>query len=84
MFAALALTWQGAADLGTVSAAMSRDVEFHALGVGFITVLILGVGARLLPGFARRPLRNPALVWLTLALGNGTALLRVGPLLAPT
>lgn len=79
--AALVLAWRGASALGMVRAAPSRDVEIHALGVGFVTILILGVGARLLPGFARRPLRRPRLVWLTLALGNGAALLRVGPLL---
>jgi hypothetical protein len=37
-----------------------------------------GEGAKLLPGFAHRPLRSEALVWATL-LGNAAALLRVGP-----
>ena len=50
---------------------------------GTVTPPILGVGAHLLPGFARRPLRGQRLVWLTLALGNAGALLRVGPLLLP-
>jgi hypothetical protein len=48
---------------------------------GFITLLIFGSGVRLLPGFARRDPRSPALSWLTLALGNSAALLRTGPLL---
>ncbi|HEX5501803.1 MAG TPA: hypothetical protein VFW96_04235, partial [Thermomicrobiales bacterium] len=61
--------------------AVSADAERHALGAGFVTLLILGVAARMLPGFARRPLRSLALVWATLALGNLAALLRVGPLL---
>lgn len=80
--AALVLAWGGVADLGADIVAPPRDAEIHALGVGFVTILILGVGARLLPGFARQPLRSPRLVWLTLALGNAAALLRVGPLLA--
>ncbi|HET8630973.1 MAG TPA: hypothetical protein VFL91_26435 [Thermomicrobiales bacterium] len=61
--------------------AVSPDAERHALGAGFVTLLILGVAARMLPGFARRPLRAVALVWATLALGNLAALLRVVPLL---
>jgi uncharacterized protein involved in response to NO len=59
------------------------DVERHVVGAGFVTLLILGEGVNLLPGFARRPLRGQALVWFTLIVGNLAALLRVGPLLAP-
>ncbi len=80
---AVLLVWAGLTALGLRPAA-PPDVEIHVLGAGFLTPLILGVGAHLLPGFARRPLRSPALVWLTLALANGAAILRVGPpLLTP-
>lgn len=58
------------------------DVERHALGAGFITLLIFGVGAYLLPGFQGRRLASARLVWATLWLGNAAALLRVGPPLA--
>jgi uncharacterized protein involved in response to NO len=66
---------------GTV---LPLDAERHMLGAGFITLLILGVGAYLLPGFSRRPLRSRALVWLTLVLGNLAALLRTVPVLLGT
>ena len=83
LLAAGHLAWGGAAGLGGASG--PPDVEVHLLGAGFVTLLILGVGAQLLPGFARRPLRRPALLWATLALGNAAALLRVAPpFLAPT
>jgi uncharacterized protein involved in response to NO len=58
------------------------DAERHALGAGFVTLLIFGMGARLLPGFVGRGhVANSRLVWATLWLGNAAALLRVAPLL---
>lgn len=81
--AAVILAWTGSAAVGANASAFPGDAEVHALGAGFVTILILGVGARLLPGFSRRPLRSRALVWFTLVLGNVAALLRVGPLLLP-
>jgi uncharacterized protein involved in response to NO len=59
------------------------DAERHALGAGFVTLLILGMGARLLPGFLGRRLASARLVWATLWLGNAAALLRVAPALVP-
>ena len=59
----------------------SGDAERHLLGAGFITPLIFGVGAHMLPGFAKRGVRSRALVWAMLALGNGAAALRVLPAL---
>lgn len=58
-----------------------QDAERHMIGAGFITVLILGVGAEMLPGLARTPLRWPAARWMTLILANAAALVRVFPLL---
>jgi uncharacterized protein involved in response to NO len=80
---AATLAWTGGVAIGGAASALPGDAEVHALGAGFITILILGVGAHLLPGFTRRPLRSRALVWSTLVLGNVAALLRVGPLLLP-
>ncbi|HEX7103681.1 MAG TPA: NnrS family protein, partial [Nitrolancea sp.] len=59
------------------------DAERHALGAGFVTLLIFGVGSEMLPGFAQQALRRPQLRWATLALGNLAALLRIAPLLFP-
>jgi uncharacterized protein involved in response to NO len=58
--------------------------ETHAFGAGFVTILILGVGAALLPGFARRPLRSHRLLWPTLLAANAAALARVAPLWLPS
>ena len=62
---------------------IALDAEWHILGAGFVTLLIFGEGANLLPGFVGRPLRNEALVWATLVLGNLAVLLRVAPVLLP-
>lgn len=59
------------------------DAERHALGAGLITLLILGMAVRLLPGFAGQRLFSARLVWATLWLGNAAALLRVVPLFLP-
>src|SRR6185369_14789979 len=60
------------------------DAERHTLGAGFVTLLIFGMGARLLPGFrGREHVAHPRLVRATFWLGNAAALLRVGPLLVP-
>jgi uncharacterized protein involved in response to NO len=74
---------QGLHDLGVPTGAIAADGEIHALGAGFTTLLILGVGAQLLPGFAHRRLRARGPLWATLALGNGAAALRVVPVLIP-
>jgi uncharacterized protein involved in response to NO len=69
---------------GLVLAGGAReDAERHVLGAGFVTLLILGVGAHMLPGFARRSVRSAGLVWATLLLGNAAAALRALPPLAP-
>lgn len=61
------------------------DAERHALTVGFVTMLIFGMGARLVPGFSgKRRLALPWLVSATFVLGNLAALLRTVPLLFPT
>jgi len=58
------------------------DVLRHVVTTGFLTLLILGVGARLIPGFARaRPRSAPRLLVVCIA-GNLAALLRVLPPLA--
>ncbi len=79
--AAALLLLEGLGMLGLPVPALTPDAERHAIGAGFVTILILGVGAHLLPGFARLPLRSRKLTWGTLVLGNLAALLRVAPVL---
>jgi len=81
LLAAGLLLLRGSDALGAPGWPAPFDAEWHALGAGFVTPLILGVGAHLLPGFARRTLRGTGLVWATLVLANIAALLRVGPLI---
>ncbi len=57
------------------------DVVRHALGSGFVTLLILGMAARMLPGFGGKRLANVGLLWATVWLGNSSALLRIVPML---
>jgi uncharacterized protein involved in response to NO len=79
---AVLLLLRGSAALDGPGWVAPLDAEWHALGAGCVTPLILGVGAHLLPGFARRPLRSTGLVWTTLLLVNAAALLRFVPIVA--
>lgn len=63
---------------------ISADTARHALAVGFITLLILGMAARMVPGFShKKRLAYPQLVMVTFLLGNLAAFLRVVPTLFP-
>lgn len=57
------------------------DLEVHALGAGFVTLLILGVGGLVLPGLLGGVAPDRPLV-AALALGNAAVLLRLLPGLA--
>lgn len=60
------------------------DAERHTLTLGFITLLIFGMSARMLPGFSgKRRVAFAPLVGVTFLLGNIAALLRVVPLFLP-
>jgi len=72
----------GAAEALGLTPPLNLDSARHSLAVGFIALLICGVAPRMLPGFSGGRIRSPRLVVATLWLGNGAALLRVGPLLA--
>lgn len=73
----------GAALFGT-STALNPDIERHAITVGFITLLVFGMAARLLPGFSgKKRVASAPLVYATFWLGNLAALCRVLPLIAP-
>jgi uncharacterized protein involved in response to NO len=79
--AALALCSDGVAQLIGDFAPISADAVRHATTVGFIMLLIFGVGQRMLPGFAGSKLLSPQLVTATLWLGSAAAILRVVPVL---
>jgi uncharacterized protein involved in response to NO len=62
--------------------ATPSDVLRHAVTAGYLTLLILGVGARIIPGFARERLRPAPRMLAVCFAGNLAALLRVLPPLA--
>jgi hypothetical protein len=78
---ALALCADGVLMLAEGFAPMSADAIRHATTVGFVMLLIFGVGQRMLPGFAGGRLLSSHLVTATFWLGNGAAFLRVFPVL---
>lgn len=57
----------------------------HMYLLGFVTLLIMGVSVRMLPGFMRkRAVASPGLVEPTIWLGNAAAVFRVLPVLLPS
>jgi hypothetical protein len=63
---------------------VSPDMARHALAVGFVTLLICGMAARMVPGFShKKGLAFPQLVTMMFVVGNLAALLRVIPMLFP-
>jgi uncharacterized protein involved in response to NO len=77
------LVLSGLSALGVPHLYVDPDAERHALGAGFVTLLILGAGAFLLPGMTGRRLRSRGLLWVTGACANAAALMRVAPAIAP-
>lgn len=64
---------------GTGLPGVSFDLVVHLLGAGFMTLLILGVGAVLLPGFGGGKPGSRPLLWGAVVTANLAALLRVLP-----
>lgn len=56
---------------------LSPSIQRHAFGAGFVTVLIVGMGQVLLPGFAKTTLISHRLLWISLVLSNIAVTLRV-------
>jgi uncharacterized protein involved in response to NO len=82
LIAGVLLLSDGLARLAGSPLRWSGDALRHTVTAGYLTLLILGMGARLLPGFARqrpRPLRRLLVVAVA---GNLAALFRVLPPLA--
>ncbi|PZN06784.1 MAG: hypothetical protein DIU76_06175 [Bacillota bacterium] len=60
------------------------DAALHAVGAGFMTLLIMAVAPTMLPGFGGGRLRDPGLVAAAVALAGLAAVLRVAPGLIQT
>ena len=58
-----------------------RNLARHTAGAGFMTLLILSVGWKMLPGFGGGRPRARGLMWTAVGLGNAAALLRILPAL---
>jgi uncharacterized protein involved in response to NO len=63
--------------------AVSTDAIRHSYLLGFITLLILGMAPRMIPGFIQKKLASPRLVEATFWLGNAAVICRIVPLLLP-
>ena len=57
------------------------NLSRHAIGAGFMTLLIVSVGWKMLPGFAGRQPHGRGLLWCTVFSGSLTAFLRILPAL---
>jgi uncharacterized protein involved in response to NO len=63
--------------------AVSTDAIRHSHLIGFITLLILGMAPRMIPGFIQKKLASTKLVEATFWLGNAAVICRIVPLLLP-
>ncbi len=61
-------------DGGWLGAGAQRTLGVHLLGAGAVTMLIVGLGAHMLPRFTGRPVRGGAWGWVNLALAHAGAL----------
>lgn len=58
---------------------LQKNLARHALGLGFMTLLIISVGWKMLPGFAGCLPQARGLIWSAVLPGNLAVLLRVIP-----
>ncbi len=74
----------GAAVLFSFDLLHSQDASRHTYLLGFVTLLILGMAVRMIPGFVgKKQVAVPMLVSATFWLGNSAAVFRVLPLIMP-
>jgi uncharacterized protein involved in response to NO len=73
----------GAATIFKWELQISTDAIRHGYLLGFITLLILGMAPRMIPGFINKKLASTKLVTHTFWYGNLAAVCRVLPLLVP-
>lgn len=77
----LALLVNGVAELTTGAVIVAPDAVQHLAALGYLTLLIFGVGARLLPGFAHLRPRADRRFLVALVAGNLAVLCRVVPVM---
>ncbi|MEO6992937.1 MAG: hypothetical protein ABI273_04880 [Lacunisphaera sp.] len=63
---------------------LQKNLARHAIGLGFMTLLIMSVGWKMLPGFGGGQPRGRGLVWSAVSLANLAVLLRILPALFPS
>ena len=78
------LAWYGFRGVrdGALPDQFALDAARHALALGVITMMIVGMGLLILPEFAGRRLQHPnetALTWLLITSANLAAALRLWP-----
>jgi uncharacterized protein involved in response to NO len=83
LFGALLEFLAGLATIFGWDTAVSTDAIRHSYLLGFITLLILGMAPRMIPGFIQKRLASAKLVEATFWLGNVAVICRVLPLLLP-
>jgi uncharacterized protein involved in response to NO len=83
LFGALLELLSGLATIMRWEVAVSTDTIRHSYLVGFITLLIMGMAPRMIPGFIQKKLASTKLVEATFWLGNAAVICRIVPLLLP-
>ncbi|MGH7595902.1 MAG: hypothetical protein ACREOI_06090 [bacterium] len=83
LFGALLELLTGLATIFRWEMAVSTDAIRHSYLLGFITLLILGMAPRMVPGFIQKKLASTKLVEATFWLGNAAVICRIVPLLLP-
>ena len=74
----------GASVIFGFSLLQSNDAPRHMYFLGFISLLILGMAVRMIPGFmSRRQIASARLVAATFWLGNTAVVCRVAPIILP-
>lgn len=58
---------------------LQKNLARHAIGVGFMTMLIISVGWKMLPGFGGGQPRGQGWLWSAVLLGNLAVLFRILP-----
>jgi uncharacterized protein involved in response to NO len=81
MLGSLLLLVDGGLQLVGLDTPFALDAVRHSFAIGFIALLICGIGPRMLPGFSGGHIASAGLVTATLWLGNLAAALRVGSIL---
>lgn len=61
----------------------AKSLARHAAGAGFMTLLIISVGWKMLPGFGGSRPQGRGWMWAAVLLANAAALLRILPVLLP-